>query len=153
MPWICLRCENLFCQSLKNVAVSTVYQIKSIVYIYSSKTQSHCLSGLYNLCSEQHPLSLHPQFQWGKTCHIDKNKTLFTGGDTDVRNLISLSSFWKIVAEMALRWDKIPKMHANEIILGGLAATGHVCPRLQPLLPPVPAVIFVTDQYKLNQRE
>lgn len=44
-------------------------------------------------------------------------------------------------------------MHANEIILGGLAATGHVCPRLQPLLPPVPAVIFVTDQYKLNQRE
>uniref|UniRef100_A0A671TY36 non-specific serine/threonine protein kinase n=1 Tax=Sparus aurata TaxID=8175 RepID=A0A671TY36_SPAAU len=27
-------------------------------YLYSPKSQSHCLSGLYNLCSEQHPLKV-----------------------------------------------------------------------------------------------
>lgn len=44
-------------------------------------------------------------------------------------------------------------MHANEIILGGLAATGHVCPRLQPRLTLVPAVIFVIDQHKFSWKE
>ena len=39
----------------------------------SPKSQSHCLSGLYNLCSEQHPLSLDPRLEWGKTCNTEKN--------------------------------------------------------------------------------
>ena len=39
-------------------------QIKSNqFYLYSPKSQSHCLSGLYNLYSEQHPLSLDPRFE------------------------------------------------------------------------------------------
>ena len=34
------------------------YQIKSNqFYLYSPKSQSHCLNGLYSLYSEQHPLS------------------------------------------------------------------------------------------------
>ena len=54
-------------------------QIKSNqFYLYSPKSQSHCLSVLYNLYSEQHPLSLDPRFEWGKTSHVDgeKKKTM-----------------------------------------------------------------------------
>ena len=40
-------------------------------YLYSPKSQSHCLNGLYSLYSEQHPLSLDPRFEWGKTSHVD----------------------------------------------------------------------------------
>ena len=54
------------------------YQIKSDqFYLYSPKSQSHCLNGLYNLYYEQHPLSLD-RFEWGKTCHVEKNN-LSTG--------------------------------------------------------------------------
>ena len=50
-------------------------QIKSNqFYLYSPKSQSHCLSGLYNLYSEQHPLSLDPRFELGKTSHVDGKK-------------------------------------------------------------------------------
>ena len=43
-------------------------------YLYSSKSQSHFLNGLYNLYSEWHPLSLDPWFEWGTTCHVDGEK-------------------------------------------------------------------------------
>lgn len=44
-------------------------------------------------------------------------------------------------------------MHTNEIILGGLAATGYVCPQLQPLPLPVPGVKFVIHQHRFCWRE
>ena len=55
--------ENLPC--LEHVALQlNSNQIKSNqFYLYSPKSQSHCLSGLYNLYSEQHPLSLDPRFE------------------------------------------------------------------------------------------
>ena len=36
-------------------------------YYYCEKSQSHCLSWPYNVCSEQHPLSSDPRFDWGAT--------------------------------------------------------------------------------------
>ena len=40
------------------------------------KSQSHCVNGLYNLYSEQHPLSIGPHFEWGKMYHIDKKEKI-----------------------------------------------------------------------------
>lgn len=42
------------------------------LYLYSPKSQSHCLSGLYKQYNERHP-RLDPRFEWGKTFRIEKN--------------------------------------------------------------------------------
>ena len=57
------------------------------VLSYSQKSQSHWLSGLYNLYSGQHSLSLDARFRWGKTCYTEKEKMLLTGEQNDERNL------------------------------------------------------------------
>lgn len=56
--------------------------------------------------------------------------------------------------EMALRqWDKAKtQMHTNDIFRR-LAASRHVCPRLPPLLLPVPEVIVFIDQHKFSWKE
>ena len=57
-------------------------------YLYSPKSQSHCRSGLYNLYSEQHPLSLDLRFDWGRTSHVDGEKKPFNRvKKNDGRNL------------------------------------------------------------------
>ena len=57
--------------------------------ICSPKSKGHCLSGVYNLKREQHPLSSDPRFDCGKTCHIEKKKTFNRGKKThkNVRDL------------------------------------------------------------------
>ena len=50
------------------------------LYSCSPKSQPHCLSGLYNLCSGRHSLSLDPRFRWGKTCYTEKEKNTFNRG-------------------------------------------------------------------------
>lgn len=45
-------------------------------YSYSQKSKSNCLSRLYNLYSEPHPLCLDPRTEWGKTCHVEKETPL-----------------------------------------------------------------------------
>ena len=45
---------------------STINYKSDQLCLYSPKSQSHCLNGLYNLYSE-----LHPLFDCGKTCHVE----------------------------------------------------------------------------------
>ena len=50
------------------------------IFLYSPKSQSHCLSGLYIFFSEGQPLSLDPRYKWGQTCqNLEKIQQLFLG--------------------------------------------------------------------------
>ena len=44
----------------KTTLIQTKNTFLDVFYFYSLESQSHCLSGLYNLYSERHPLSLDP---------------------------------------------------------------------------------------------
>ena len=44
-------------------------------YLYSLKSQSHCLSGLYNLYSERHPLSSEPLSEGGDLYLLDRSRS------------------------------------------------------------------------------
>ena len=66
-----LVCPHRSSCSTKDVITETkmVSEIKSNkFYLYTPKSQAHCLNGLYNLYSERHPLPLDPWFDWGQTC-------------------------------------------------------------------------------------
>lgn len=59
----------------QNMSASPVRS--SQLHLYSLKSQSHCLSGIYNLYNQWHPLSLDSWVELGKTCHIDGEKGAF----------------------------------------------------------------------------
>ena len=50
-------------------------------YLCSPKSQSHCFNVLYDLYSEQHPLSLNPPLERWETCHVDGKKKPFRKED------------------------------------------------------------------------
>ena len=51
-------------------------------YLCSPKSQSHCFNVLYDLYSEQHPLSLNPPLERWETCHVDGKKKKLLGKKT-----------------------------------------------------------------------